>query len=42
MLMTRIRLSKSSLGMEEKETLLNVLESEFLGMGAETRNLKTS
>ena len=40
MLMTRIRLSKSSLGMEEKEALLDVLESEFLGMGAETKKFE--
>lgn len=35
--MKRVRLSKSSLGQEEKDAVLKVLDHEFLGMGAEVQ-----
>ncbi len=35
--MKRVRLSKSSLGQEEKDAVLKVLSHEFLGMGAEVQ-----
>jgi dTDP-4-amino-4,6-dideoxygalactose transaminase len=38
--MNKIRLSKSSLGVEEKQAVLSILDSEFLGMGAETANFE--
>ena len=31
----KIRLSKSSIGSQEKEAVLKVLDNEFLGMGEE-------
>lgn len=38
--MNRVRLSKSSVGQEEKEAVLKVLDHEFLGMGAEVQNFE--
>lgn len=38
--MKKIRLSKSSIGSEEIEAVSKVLGSEFLGMGAETKNFE--
>ena len=38
--MNKIRLSKSSLGVEEKQAVSRILDSEFLGMGAETKNFE--
>ena len=35
-----IRLSKSTIGPEEKEAVTNVLDKEFLGMGGEVRNFE--
>lgn len=35
--MSKIRLSKSSIGQEEKDAVLKVLDHEFLGMGAEVQ-----
>ena len=34
-MMNKIRLSKSTIGQEEKDAVLAVLDKEFLGMGAE-------
>ena len=38
--MNEIRLSKSSLGIEEKQAVTRVLDSGFLGMGIETHNFE--
>lgn len=38
--MTKIRLSKSSVGIEEKNAVSRVLGSEFLGMGSETKSFE--
>ncbi len=38
--MSRVRLSKSSIGQEEKDAVLKVLDHEFLGMGAEVQNFE--
>ena len=35
-----IRLSKSSIGIAEKRSVLNVLDKEFLGMGEEVLNFE--
>lgn len=35
--MNKIRLSKSTIGQEEKEAVISVLEKEYLGMGEEVR-----
>ncbi len=37
---SKIRLSKSSIGIEEKEAVLKVLDAEFLGMGSEVENFE--
>ena len=38
--MSKIRLSKSNIGIEEKEAVSRVLDSEFLGMGSETKSFE--
>ena len=39
-IVNKIRLSKSSIGQEEKDAALKVLDHEFLGMGAEVQNFE--
>ena len=38
--MNKIRLSKSSIGIEEQQAVKRILDGEFLGMGAETKSFE--
>ena len=38
--MNKIRLSKSTIGQEEKNAVMSVLEKEYLGMGEEVKNFE--